>query len=824
MWDYKKEFPFSFSDNYCGGILRLICAFYNTYGGIIIFGVHDEKRTFGHNKVKINIEKFNNFIREKLSYPIECQHKTYSIKQLDKNKDVSVLFIPKRQQKIPPVKFVNDVGTYGPNKIYFRQNHEVIVATSENLPQLYSARMSAYEDKSTVKNDGYLEKIESSLPSSPATLRTFVGRTIVLEALWLWLFNSRDARRFLHGDGGSGKTTVAFEFAQLVADNGGGIKNYCGNSFEKIIFLSAKKRELDPVKGKIIDGRREDFSNSEELFQQILLMSGLYDEDDLTNNSEEDFIKKLEELFDAVNILLIIDDIDTLTTRGIDPGAEVLYEIVSRSKSGSKILYTLRNLPSLSMRNAILVPGLDEDTEYPEFISICCKQFKQDLPNQELIDGELKKVSSRRPLVLEVIIGLRRTCGSYRKALDAYEGNAGDEPRSYLFEREYSVLSGNDPKLLLAALALFDKPVSFTEIEVALRWESDKLRNCIGEVNDMFLASSSKMDEDNTLYTINDVAKGYVKRKSERLDLFDTLSNRIQTIKKGQEKKSIIVEKLDIQVRKIINTDPSAAYSLLFSSDYTPDVSERSDFRALRAYVAAKQSPVKLTDMRKELKFATDLGVVKDKFLSECFHREIEAKESIQEAVSICDSVIQGKGYRPHMRAKYSSLKGFALTQLAWQVGDAAPEKALKYMQQATKSNLLSCQISLSSKKADFTVSCERTAKGIYHFYMQANNSDREHVFFDSLVLLMANKEFYWDPLADAFRGLISYIVQASYTPEIDRRTGLLNRLLKKVSNKNINFHDNEKQAGLIEDIKKTVIKLNNSRRNCNEKISAFHV
>jgi hypothetical protein len=49
-WDFKREWPFSYSDGYFAGIARLICAFANTHGGIIIFGVHDESRTGGHNK------------------------------------------------------------------------------------------------------------------------------------------------------------------------------------------------------------------------------------------------------------------------------------------------------------------------------------------------------------------------------------------------------------------------------------------------------------------------------------------------------------------------------------------------------------------------------------------------------------------------------------------------------------------------------------------------------------------------------------------------------------------------------------------------------
>jgi len=65
FWDYKDQFPYSMSDNYFGGILRLVCALHNSFGGIIIFGVHDKKRDPGHNKVRVNIENFNQAIKRR---------------------------------------------------------------------------------------------------------------------------------------------------------------------------------------------------------------------------------------------------------------------------------------------------------------------------------------------------------------------------------------------------------------------------------------------------------------------------------------------------------------------------------------------------------------------------------------------------------------------------------------------------------------------------------------------------------------------------------------------------------------------------------------
>jgi predicted HTH transcriptional regulator len=61
-WDYKRDFPFSMSDDYFGGFVRIVCAFYNTYGGFLFVGVHDTSRDPGHNKVPINIERLNNVL------------------------------------------------------------------------------------------------------------------------------------------------------------------------------------------------------------------------------------------------------------------------------------------------------------------------------------------------------------------------------------------------------------------------------------------------------------------------------------------------------------------------------------------------------------------------------------------------------------------------------------------------------------------------------------------------------------------------------------------------------------------------------------------
>ncbi len=205
-WDYKAEFPFSLSGDYFGGILRLICAFYNTFGGILIFGVHDQTRQPGHNKVRINIERLNNVVRQSLSGPIELQHREYFLGSSDDpNRKIDILLVPKRRMAVPPIRFIVPVGSYKPDVPWMRVAHEVLAPTSVDLPKLYASR----EDYGIGEDDD-ATGIESGLPPSPATLKEFIGRREALDSLYTWLFSSDEPRSFLFGRGDPEKVQSPF--------------------------------------------------------------------------------------------------------------------------------------------------------------------------------------------------------------------------------------------------------------------------------------------------------------------------------------------------------------------------------------------------------------------------------------------------------------------------------------------------------------------------------------------------------------------------------------------------------------------------------------
>ena len=207
-WDYKDSFPRKLDSEFGVGIIRLACAFYNTYGGLIIFGVDDETKNPMGNPHRIDIERFNAFLRNRLSSPIECIHREYTVSTDDQKLRIDILLVPKRPGGTAPIRNSKQMGKYRPGCIFHRQGHEVMQANSTTLPLLYMSR----DDYGLESDQQTRIPIERSMPPPTATMKEFIGRRDVMDRLWNWLIYDDDPRFYLYGRGGSGKSTIAYDF------------------------------------------------------------------------------------------------------------------------------------------------------------------------------------------------------------------------------------------------------------------------------------------------------------------------------------------------------------------------------------------------------------------------------------------------------------------------------------------------------------------------------------------------------------------------------------------------------------------------------------
>ena len=86
-----------------------------------------------------------------------------------------------------------------------------------------------------------------------------------------WLENSDEPRTYLWGKGGSGKSTIAFEFANLLKSFGSEVQLQGRGKIDTVIYLSAKETTVTTTGSLAVEALDPDFYSEETLIRKILL-------------------------------------------------------------------------------------------------------------------------------------------------------------------------------------------------------------------------------------------------------------------------------------------------------------------------------------------------------------------------------------------------------------------------------------------------------------------------------------------------------------------------------------------------------------------------
>lgn len=743
LHDYKQEYPFSSSDNFFAGILRLICALHNSYGGFILFGVHDKTRRAGHNKVRVDSEKINRKLREVLSQPLEVQLYDYE----SPTGAVQVLIVPVRGAMSPPIYSTKRLGDQVPGKIFLRKGAEVLEARGSDLPFLYSDRVGTLLAAETTD-----ASVPASLPPSPATIQEFVGRFRVIESVIDWMTSSRDPRLFLWGQGGSGKSTIAYEAAVLIADGGKNLKNKYGMVLDRVLFISGKATYLDPHSGRVKEVYEPDFKDGLDIFRAILHLAGWADLDKINGYNRDQAIDALEELFEIETLLIVIDDIDTLTTSNVDAGMEELFLVLSRSRSGTKLLYTLRGFPSYAPNAAVEVPGLRKE-EFDQFVELCCDKFSVESADSAERNW-IEEQSEGRPLAIETIIGMRRITSSYSEAFKRWKENSS-EAREYLFKREYQQLSRDDRgRNLLAALSVFDAPQSFDALLSVLGFSTEQLQDAIAETRDIFLrVSNGKASGD--VYSIGAATRLFILEVSKQLDMYSTIEAKVNHFKsKLGRSPAAFVPILD-RASKALRTDNALdAVQLLTKEDFPAAFKEHPEVKALLGQAYAKLKPPRVVEARQCFEAAFALGHRNYKMYLEWLELEKTNRTEVLNGIEICRKVTEGEDFEQRTKATFYGRLARLQALRSKDVQMTAPDEALTLRIESVLSNLRAFTV-LFELDESATLSLRERANDSINIVLRSSLRDDDFdTFFDTLEAIL-NESMCLNEFAASIAGRI---------------------------------------------------------------------
>jgi len=782
FWDFKDAWPHSYSDGFWGGIARAICGFSNASGGFLIFGVHDKKRTGGHNKVIINTDRLKSAFKQLTGYDFLCQTMNYEHPVIG---TVTVLMIPKRENYQIPIRFNQKLDKYLPGDLWIRDGHEVVRVAPKHFPIIFCRSEPLISDD--IDSD-----ISGSLPPSPTTIRKFVGRSEVLDQLFEWLATSDEPRKFLYGGGGSGKTAIAYEFAKLIHEHGRNV--YIGGSkaIDQIIFLSAKEKQIITSTAKIEDIIDPDFSNFDDLMRKILTNSG-WTNANIQELSSNELKSSIKELFDFQTLLLVIDDVDTLTTKGIDPGFDFLFSVLSRCKSESKILYTLRNAPTHSISNSIEVPGLSLNGEYESFVEECSKQFKQEPPKPSFRDQKLRDISDCRPLVIESVIALRRSTGSYDLAAKLFEEKVGVDIRDYIFSREWDALS-KDPlaKLLLVALAELNRPANHEDLKTILRAEESRIIDAIGEVREMFLICH-KMDED--AYSLAPLTRKFILGKRATTDMAGTVRERVSHYNRFIQTASPDVLRIIGKVDRMIGNKHEALkgeiaselWQLVTDSTLSVAIVEDPIFRGVRGYVACSIQNPRLSEAREDFRYAVEMRHDPEFFrIKKWMSAEKEHDEFGTGIDQAYELVINGRRYsldeKTTMMQKWSSAKFFK--GLSKKTTD--PVDAISEFSSSLNTQLKIYRINVDEGHHWISSTLENSRKSCHNLFDTIFAIFGPVEVLDEITRLLNLRDIFLDPIAIPTRQIFERIKRQPMPVELRHKIRNKLRLLDQLATKTV--------------------------------------
>lgn len=477
--DFKQQLPDS--DFEYVKTVRDLVALHNSFGGFLVFGVREieKDRSFelvGVEEKKLHIAKLRDLARSYLGKDLRITPFGMSIGGIH----LDGVWVAKRSLGENPVRFIKNGPEERPGKLSFRKTEIVfrrlesngIAQSPEDFDFLFSARRPPSLELSTedVVNE---EPLDHNLPDRAFVCSRFVGRKTDIGELWKWLADDFSRVRLIAGEGGLGKTSLAYRFSEEMVSR-------AVKPFERVVWLTAKERQFIAAEDSHRETVHTDFHDAESLFRAIASAHGCIDSD-FDGLDSRQLMKLALESCAAMPSFVIVDDVDSLTP----PDQQRALEFGMRTPHSTKMLLTTRVNFSYSPDNVLKLNGLPLE-DFKEYVEVLRARYDLSSLKDSKVE-HLHEVSGGSPLFTDSLLRLERRGISLDKAITQWKGEMGLEARKAALKREVQHLSRPAKRILYVISHL--RRCIYAELTQILDYTEQTLGDALQELSSLFLIS-----------------------------------------------------------------------------------------------------------------------------------------------------------------------------------------------------------------------------------------------------------------------------------------------------------------------------------------------
>ena len=336
---------------------------------------------------------------------------------------------------------------------------------------------SSYKEELEAENEAVL-----NLPTEDSIYYDFIGRQEALTALSDWFSQKQNKRCLLAGDGGKGKSAIAYRFALELSVQ-------ARDQYRLVTWVSAKQRRFQD--GRTIATEAADFSDLESAIDKLLMHYGMPQPEEILSRKKETLLG----LLNTYPAFIVVDDIDTVLT---DDEVVGFFTFEVPETNSSVLLTSRRTIPGI---RSFSVKGFDLK-EATNFIASRIGLYDLDpgcCPPQ--IAQDVIQATDGSPLYMDDLLRLAKMI-NLPKAISSWKDKQGDEARRYALQRELDGLSPDSRKVLIAA-CISEQPISFEEIISVLSISEERVMTALSQLQDLFLFPKPRIVEGEQRFSLN---------------------------------------------------------------------------------------------------------------------------------------------------------------------------------------------------------------------------------------------------------------------------------------------------------------------------------